>query len=88
MRILEHVEDREIGGDVAGRQRGERHGDETELRERQRLRRCGQNAVPHAHADDRNNPLNQGEAERQDQRIMSGLRDHFVLSFVGSGFLE
>ena len=80
MRILEHVGDREVGRDIAGRQRREGDGDERELRQRGRSRDAHQRVVAPARADHRHDRLDQREPERQHQCVMADLCDHFVRS--------
>ena len=85
MRILEHVDDGEIRGDVQHHQRRERRRHEQQLRERGGARDIHQ-------GDDRRQraPSNgtvdwiSASAERQHQRVMSGFRDHFDAPCTGA----
>ena len=87
MRILEHIEHREVGADITGGQSREGDRNKNELRQGERPRRPGQHAVAKSNADQRHRALDERQAERQDQRVMSDLGDHCFLPCAGSGFL-
>ena len=85
MRILEHVDDGEIRGDVQHHQRRERDRHEQQLRQRGRARDIHQGGVAPARAGDRHRGLDQRQRQRQHQRVMSGFRDHRIAPCVGCG---
>ena len=87
MRILEHIENREIGSDITGRERGERDRDKGKLRERQWLRGSCENGIAKTRTNHRDEPLNQRKEERQNQRVMPDLGDHRGFPCSGSDFL-
>ena len=76
MRILEHVGDGEIGSHVQGDEGRERKRNEQQLGKRSRARDIHQGGIAPTHAKNRQGRLDQGQAQRQHQRVMSGFRDH------------
>ena len=76
MRIAPDILDREVGGDVGRHQRdeGDRHQDELHLRggsgDGGKLR------IAEARAEQRQQRLHDGDAKREDQRVMPGLSNH------------
>ncbi len=81
IRILEDVEHREVGGDVAYRQRAERQRHEKELRQRGRDGDACERRVIRARPDDRRDRLDQRQAEREHERIMSKFGNHDEIRF-------
>ena len=84
VRIFEHVDDGEIRIDVQHHQRREREGHEQQLRQRRGARHVHQGNIAHARAGDRHGGLDQGQRERQHQRVMSGFGDHFDAPCIGA----
>jgi hypothetical protein len=85
MRILEHVDDREVRGDVQRHQCDERRRHEQQLRERGGARDIHQRQIAPSRAEQRHGGLDQRQSEREHQRVMSGLRDHRIAPCVGCG---
>ena len=77
MRVLEHIGDREIGRDVKGGQRCKRERDEQELHDRHRLGDSHQRAIADPRPDHRQCRLNERQRQRQHERVMADLGDHF-----------
>ena len=76
VRILEDVEHREVGRHVTCSERAERNRNEGELRQRRRRRHAHEHRIIAARANDRHAALDQGQPERQHQRVMAELGDH------------
>ena len=85
VRILEDVQHRKVGSDVAGGQRSERGSHEHELRQRRRARHAHQCRVVGARAPERHGRLNQRERERKNERVVPELRRHFARSLGRAG---
>ena len=79
VRILEDVQHREVGADIAGGQRRKRRGDEHELRQCRRACDAHQRRIVGARAPQRHGRLNQRERERENERVVPELRRHFGL---------
>ena len=87
VRILEHVQHREIGADVSRGERAERGRREGELRERGRAGDTHQGRVVRARAPQRHRRLDQRERERQHQRVVAELGDHFFAPGAAASLL-
>ena len=74
--ILEDVHQREVGAHIGDRQRREGQGHEPEGRERHRLADGHQPSVAGLGAPDRQHRLDDGEPERQHQRVVADFGDH------------
>ena len=83
MRILEHVGDGEIRADVQHHQQRERDAGEQKLRQRGRARDVHQGDIAAARTDQRHRRLDQRQRQRQHQRVMPGLGDHFEAPLTG-----
>ena len=82
VRVLEHVADREIGADVARDERREGKRDEAELNDRHGLGDRHQRGVAGARADERHRRLDERQRQRQHQRVMADLLDHWMRPFL------
>ena len=80
MRILDDVDEREIGNDMGVGQRAIGERDEEKLHERRRPRHAHQRGVVEPRAREGNRELQQRQSERENERVMSGLDDHLLFS--------
>ena len=78
MRIAPDILDREIRGDVRRHQRDEGDRDQNELHLRSRSGDRGKLGIAEARAEQRQQHLHDGDAKREDQRVMTGLSNHPV----------
>ena len=83
IRILVDIDHREVGRDVAGRERQKRDGDEEELRQSCRYSDAHEHRIVGTGADDRHNALDQRQTERQHQGVMAKFCDHLLAPATG-----
>ena len=76
MRVLDHIDEREIRDDMRISERAVGKRDEEELRDGGGTRDAHQGGVVHARAGERDHELHQRQRERENERVMSGFDDH------------
>jgi hypothetical protein len=84
MGVLPDIQDREVGGDVGGRERKERHRHQDKLHLRGGRGDGGKLRIAQARAGDRQHGLHEGNAECEDQRVMAGFCDHPASRFIST----
>jgi hypothetical protein len=85
IRILDDVDQREVGDHVGVGERGEGEADQQEPGDRRGRRDRGQPGVVAERADERHDRLHEGEPERQDEGEVSELGNHWVPAVGGLG---
>ena len=76
MRIVDDVEDGEVGRHIGLRQRAERQQHEERLRQRRGAAERHEAQIAARRADERQRALNERDREREDQRKMTQFRNH------------